>query len=383
MESLSKRDLRDHESISENRTQTEQRSLSSERKESSLAPISLPYEIWTMILWYFLEPAISPHTYCNSDTFPQMNFQFIHIQRPNYEEWSRYRLVCRTWKEIMGPYPLMICPQLPGRPFMVEEDLTRVKGILLDNYRSYKEEIDHLHHYPQLKSQVTLLFSREYPTVYLRSANAILEFSDLRCLCIRWITTQTNGNFLQTLSEGCPRLVWLHVHGNMRWIGTLSFSHLEFLGLRLIPEQRTEPSYDLPKLTHFSFTGMILPRQLTHRYGPSLRSLLVHYIKPLDEVTPDFWKHYAALQTFGFYPTTYRPVVGPPPDHPLRHLCIFLSHSTSQRIELVMATMPNFPYILKLTIEIPNPTKEEENILLTMAKRSNIELRFMITPDGA
>jgi hypothetical protein len=382
MEPLSKYDFRDHESASKNRTQTSQQSLSSERKESSLAPISLPYDIWTMILWYLLEPAISPHTYCNSDTFPQMNFQFIYTHRPNCEEWFRYRLVCRTWNEIMGPYPLVICPQSLGRPLLLEEDLTRVKGIFLDKYRSYKKEIDHLHRYPQLKNQVTLLFSREYPTVYLRPADRLFEFSNLRFLCLGWVTPQSDEIFLKTLSEGCPRLVWLHIHGNMRWIGTLRLFHLEFLGLRLVPEQETEPSYDFPKLTHFSFTGMILPQQLTHQYGPFLRSLLVHYIRPLDEVKPDFWKHYASLRTFGFYPSTDRPVVGPPPDHPLRHLCIFLSHSNHQRIQLVETTLPNFPHILKLTIEIPNLTKEEENILLEMAERSNLELRFMITPAG-
>jgi hypothetical protein len=335
-----------------------------------------------MILWYLLEEDISPYTYCNSDTYPRLNFHYIHTRHPTYEDWFRYRLVCRTWKEIMGPYPLVTCSQSPDRRFPKEEELGRVKGIYFNKCKSYSEELEYLRGYPQLMSQVTLLFFWEYPDWRLQSADLqfykLIEFSNLRSLCIGWISVQIDEDFWLTLSKGCPRLVWLHVHGNMRWTGTLSFPQLEVLGLRLIPEQQTEPSYNIPKLTHFSFTGMILPKQLTHQYGPSLQSLLIHYIKPLSEVTPEFWKHYASLRTFGFYPIPYRPVVGPPPDHPLRHLCIFLTHNNTQRVEMVEATLPKFPHILKLSVEIPNLTGDEKNAVLKIAKRSNVEVHFIL-----
>jgi hypothetical protein len=310
-----------------------------------------------------------------------MNFQLIYTRRPNYEDWFRCRLVCHMWKEIMGPYPLITCSQSSNRRIPEEKDLTRVKGIFLNKCKSYSKELEYLRQYPQLSSQITLLFIGEYPTTYREPAEKqfykLLEFNNLRCLSIGWMPSQNDEYFWQTLSERCPRLVWLHIHGNIRWCGSLNFPHLEFLGLRLLHVHHSEPSYNLPKLAHFSFIGMLVPQQLVHKYGPSLQSLLIHYIKPLSEITPEFWKHYASLRTFGFYPTTYRPVAGPPPEHPLRHLCIFLSHSSYQRVELVQAAIVNFPHILKLSIELPDPTKEEKNALLKMAQQSNFELQFL------
>jgi hypothetical protein len=61
--------------------------LPSPSSPPSVSTVTLPYEIWRMVLWYLLEEDISPYTYCNSDTYPRLNFHYIHTRHPTYEDW--------------------------------------------------------------------------------------------------------------------------------------------------------------------------------------------------------------------------------------------------------------------------------------------------------
>ncbi|PVG02875.1 hypothetical protein CPB86DRAFT_779746 [Serendipita vermifera] len=384
MKLLSKLNFLERQVIPGQRSKFERWPLALPRKAgftSHKPTISLPPELWVMILWYVLEPAISPHTFCSSDTYPALNLQFNNVRRPIYGDWFRCRLVCRTWKNILGPYPSITCPSDIHLP-KGEEELAGVTTIFINKLGPYVGEPVDPQHHPELANRVTFLllghhldWDQSRRGIQLRLA---ITFRSLRCLCIGWISFPGDQDYWLTLSEGCPQLVFLNICGDINWSGNLSFPHLETLGVWLGIASRSEPSYNLPKLAHFSFTALFLPRQLLHKYGASLRSLLLHSSWSLDEITAEFWKEHASLQTFGIHPSQPRPIVAPPPDHPLRHLCIFLQPWDTQRIQKIQETLVSFPLIRTVSIEIPDPTRREKRDLLQLAKQSGFELQFLL-----
>ncbi|PVG02876.1 hypothetical protein CPB86DRAFT_869837 [Serendipita vermifera] len=374
--------LLDRELVPQRQTKIERWSLALLRKAGFLPPrfpVSLPFEIWSIILWYVLEPAISPHTFCNSDTFPNLFFQLFYTRCLDTTNWSRCRLVCRTWKEIMDPCPFLKTSFKDPPP--EDEELTRVTSLFLTGYKTHDADIETLLRRPQLTSQVTVLFIYAYsrwrvgqPTLHFHER---VDFSNLRCLCIGWAFLPRDKSFWGTLSKCCPRLVLLSVRGKLPLSKVLDFPLLETLAVQIDKPLPAEPSYNIPKLTHLSFTGKFVPERLLHEYGPFLHSLLYHSPSSLGGITERFWKHYAALRTLGIRLPAQQTFVSPPPEHPLRHLCFFFIPSVTQRIRLIQAALVHFPLIRKLSIEISSFTGREKSALLRIAKRSGFELHFL------
>jgi hypothetical protein len=153
----------------------------------------------------------------------------------------------------------------------------------------------------------------------------------------------------------------------------MSLPSLQVLTFLHVYPFHVEAYYDLPSLKHLSIPGAYCPRQLLHKCGPSLESLLFQYSAPT--IDSAFWDHYASLRTLGLYPYTNLKVVSPPPDHPLRHLCLFFSHHKRDRITRIREVIANFPRIRRLSLRIQNISTSEKTSLSKVV--AGLEVDFL------
>ena len=74
-----------------------------QKTHSTKVNITLPIEIWTMIIHYVLYSGSIPDTYCQP-MLASVNGQRLrtHLGKPH--EWCSLRLVCHAWAQITGPH---------------------------------------------------------------------------------------------------------------------------------------------------------------------------------------------------------------------------------------------------------------------------------------
>ncbi|CAG8758174.1 16994_t:CDS:2, partial [Acaulospora colombiana] len=152
---------------------------------------------------------ISPYTYCDSDTYPGLHFDFYQFVPPDYQDWFRCRLVCRTWKEILGPYPHRT---LPDKTDITSHTNTRgITSMYLKRY-GILFEIP-LEQYKELVGQLTVLriqqFSGWTPPPNSGHPAGSIKFRNVRFLSISG--SDTRPDFWPGLAEACPNLVSLAI----------------------------------------------------------------------------------------------------------------------------------------------------------------------------
>ncbi|PVG02872.1 hypothetical protein CPB86DRAFT_869834 [Serendipita vermifera] len=329
-------------------------------------PISLPVEVWGIILWYVLEPTISPHTYCNSDTYPELHLQFYSTTTPDLQDWFCCRLVCRAWKQLLGPYPHITLP-IKTSPFKDAD----TKGItsMSCNYDDLFVEISR-DGCPTLLSQLTVLSIQHFGSWVFDSGSPskFIKFSNVQCLIIpgwgRWSDTWPS------LTRGFPKLVSLTIQGRVYCSGEIRLQHLEILGIE--PDGGAEVYWDLPSLKHLSLYGPFYPEQLLRDRGPFLYSLLFHTKRLF---TSEFWTHYASLRTLGLCPQTMGGIRSPPLEHPLRHLVLFLAREEEFPVQLIKDTLGKFPLIRHCSIQMPG-----RNVRAKKALQAEYNVSFHFLP---
>jgi hypothetical protein len=342
--------------------------------------VSLPYEIWSIIFWYLLEPVISPHTYCSSDTYPELHLQLWRVSRPDYQDWLRCRLVCRTWYEILRPYPHITFSE---RSRIDDGDIRGTTSMYCKPYSPLVQMTIDLHHHQRLVNQLTVLRFQYYsgwsPGAYDMYPHDFIDFSNVRCLCLSaWNTGASWTDFWPSLSRGFPRLVSLSIQGMVPCSRDLNLPLLETLGFHpTTGPDHMEPVYDLPKLKHLSLYGPYYPRRLLRNHGPFLHSLIPHSANPEYDLTDSFWDHFVSLRTVGLCPRGGQIIDSPPDGHPLRHLAIFVSSEESRRILVIESILAKFPDIHDLSVQVHEIRRQEKKDLLRFAKQSNVSIHFL------
>ncbi|PVG02873.1 hypothetical protein CPB86DRAFT_485183 [Serendipita vermifera] len=377
----------DRELVPGRQLNIERRILKSLRKRQLIEhrfSLTLPFEIWGIILWYLLEPTISPHTYCNSDTYPTLHLYFYRIPHPDYQDWFRCRQVCRTWKQILGPYPHLTFSAKDRD--MDNGDIKGITSMYCRPYNSFVEFTIDLHRHQQLLRQITVLsfdyYSGWSPGSYDMYPHDFIDFANVRCLSIcAWNIGSDWTDFWPSISRGFPRLVSLSVQGVVYCSGEMSLPHLEILGFHPTrgPDGK-EPHYSLPKLRHISLYGAFYPKQLLADHGPSLHSLLPHSSHQSYDLTPAFWSHFASLRTVGICPRSDQVITPPPPDHPLRHLSIFVASGERRRVKVIKDILVNFPLIRDLSVRVNDIRGREKRVLLGIARKSSVSIHFLPQP---
>jgi hypothetical protein len=342
--------------------------------------ITLPYEVWEIILWIVLDSVIDPLSYCNSDTYPALYSQFRKKRHGNFQDWSNFRLVCRLWYNIVGSCPHIMCS--PRKPLPEGNKLVRIMSLNYIIYGKHGERVIDLRHYPQLTNQITHIAFSFY-TIWSdnKHIHEYVEFPNVKSLVIGWIDPLAeHPNFWSGFNAAFPQLTLLSVRGDLNGPSQMVLPHIEMLTIDLNLSYRIEPDYDLPRLKHFSASSWALPVQLFRQYGPSLHSLLLSNTETPRDIDRRFWRRFSSLRTIGINPDSKRSLVGPPPDHPLSHLCLFLSASRTGRVDRIRYAVDMFPSICKLSVEIPDITTQEKDAVTQIAKRSSLELHFLVLP---
>ncbi|CAG8600070.1 16184_t:CDS:2, partial [Acaulospora colombiana] len=338
--------------------------------------IRLPVELWGIILWYVMEPVISPHTYCDSYSYPELHLRLYKMPQPDFQDWFRCRLVCRTWLEILGPYPHLTFSNKKGVIPYVNR-----KGITSMSFNRYSL----LFEIPpdqcqELMSRLTVLriqqFSGWFPPPNSTYLHMPIDFSNVRCLFISGADTWPY--FWPGLTEACPNLVSLTIQGKVYTSGMINLPHLESLAIH--PEKlavEVEVVWALPNLRHLSLYGPFYPERLLEHHGPLLHTLMIHSSHPGYQLNPTFWDHFISLRTIGVWARPGQTLVPPPPQHPLRHLTIFLEKEEPLRLELVKESLVSFPIIRDLSVQIPDIRKQEKTKLQALGKEFRVSIHFL------
>ncbi|PVG02879.1 hypothetical protein CPB86DRAFT_779748 [Serendipita vermifera] len=337
------------------------RQLRRSRWISSPFSITLPYEIWDIILNLVVAHLADPSIKCNSRTFPRYQSLLTHYESPDRKDWARMRLVCRAWRDILDPCPHMVISFLKmrinsagaGMPkgtkslfiqWGCPEPLILMKSLLMDPRMS--------------NSIVTLAIGGNLGTVGQCPIELLLQgeeinFPSLRCFTLGWFPPTTSPvlhNFWDRINQKFPQLVSLTLRLIPAPPGHVSLPNLQTLDF--FPQDRSDITYDLPSLKHCSLHGVVWVDHILESCSQSLESLIVH--TGGIALNTEFWKRYPLLQMMGIsaFSNAFDVTNSPPSDHPLSHLQLIIPYGwQGDKVKIIKDTLPFFPNLKFLSID--------------------------------
>ena len=297
------------------------------RKNKSLEfRITLPVELWAIIIHYVLDAAIIP--YCQP-TRSCAAYQGYLVPCFDNNEWHSLRLVCHTWARLVGPpshftYCLNDRGIEPFRGIIRTPDIARRLTCL-----TLEDDDD---------GDVTRLLldsSSNFPAVRSLSLDLFMSFGNT----FNW----------QSLSTGYPLLVYLFISGAPRPTEAITFKYLEYL---IVPNRRwtnswvsspTTGNFCLPSIKNLAFEhDDDYIERLLQDHGRQLHSLT---LTSSYSFTEGFWEKVPNLLTldvhWGYLHWMGRIPVG----HPLQHLCVHNIPRNQRQREEMHRILSDFPKV--------------------------------------
>jgi hypothetical protein len=324
--------------------------------------ISLPYEIWVIILNLVLEPLIDPSLYCNPLAFPRYQFDLSHDEGLDRRDWTRVRLVCRAWRDILGPCPHMVMSQHtkaeenPANICVPQGTRSLVVGW---GYHSPWILLKNLLANPGISNSIVSLWLGDIighngsPAELLLLGNEI-NFASLRCLSLGHYRSTTQfflPDYWERIGLKFPKLTSLTLRSSVPTSsGLVSLPGLQILDFH--PGNWKDVMYDFPSLKHCSVHGVVWIDQVLRSCSQNLESLIFHRGGTL--LSTQFWETYPRLQMLGItlFSDAFDVTNSPPPNHPLSHLQLIFPYSwKGDKAKAIKDVLPFFPYIKFLSIE--------------------------------
>jgi hypothetical protein len=209
MDLLSQSKLSSHGLVTKIQVQTKKRALRRQISPIPLFTIALPYEIWRIILWITLDSVINPLAYCDSDNYPTLCARFDGAQGRYFEEWFQLRLVCRTWNDILGGVPHIVCSAEKGMPG--KETISGVISLRCIPNGSYGAKMTDLRHYPQLTDQIKILAFSSYDHWWdQKFIHDYIKFNNVQYLYLNCLNAVAeHPDFWSSIRTAFPQLAWL------------------------------------------------------------------------------------------------------------------------------------------------------------------------------
>jgi len=287
---------------------------------------TLPTELWSMILHFFLGSSIGVHEPCNHFTFPEI---ILHLGSPRryppvlHKRLGSLRLVCRTFNTLIGsPY------------FFMKDSSSAIPSSTRALFICSRKEVDGCLHRLLTKSPAShRIVVLDIPGFDRFETHGILPFYTLcknaRSLAaIRSLTIRPGlvsgsrlpSNFWHLLDEAFPQLTFLSLQGpkgEPPKDKLVTFANLEVLNLDRIEI----PSWvQFPSLRHVALTAMPPPWWLS--VGSALCESLI--VQKSDKMPGYEWDLLPRLRLLGVPASSLSFLPVPPPNHPFCHLYIYV-----------------------------------------------------------
>ncbi|KAG8817640.1 hypothetical protein FRC17_011138 [Serendipita sp. 399] len=325
--------------------------------ESPQINISLPTELWIIIINFVVDEARHPHLYCLPGTYPHFQARLFNVENPKadyvVETWKSIRAVCRTWKLLAGSSPLDHV--LFGSKRNPGPSLKDISAIFAHTMWESDEMMTRLVNEPHSVTTLALgggLFST--PSAIIQLLDHHLLFPDLACLSISRTTTERSKlfpekgrSFWERLQNGFPRLVSLTIRQcSPEESGTFIFPNLQFLDMHAW----TTFQLQCPSLKHLSVQNGCPPNvdNFLSQHGSRLQSLFLEWTdSTMLSARPELlWTMFPNMACFGSHCSFDG--LHPPPDHPLRHLRLFTNRYT--KAHSILSVLDSFTFITHLYI---------------------------------
>jgi hypothetical protein len=331
--------------------------------------MALPTELWIIIFDLVIQEGIIRVDQCDHTKFPyiQSTLSSLRFRYHFYDSYHRLRLVCRSFKSILGDPPSQILS--PSSIFPLS---TTTRAVILDldawpktDFQPFSAETLSYGRLVYLDVTCSLDPSSDRPTLSdFLSASAGRALHNVQRLTLR---------IVNNVRIGLERNFWARLHGAFPWLVTLVITHENHIGGYLALSgiagpatfERLEILYlardigfvkcRFPRLRH-AFKWSCSHTELEMLTGSAhLNSLLLHSYDPTPP-TPIDVNLCPQLKLLGIQ--QLNPVVSLKGEHPLEHLWIYLDDQLDNSWSL-----PKFqhwlPWVPRVTIEL-SPTIDEK-----------------------
>ena len=302
------------------------------KKKSRKFKITLPVELWTIIIYDILDDAIIPDTHCQP-TWPCVNTGKLMPCLGN-EEYRSLSLVCHTWAQIIGPPTHFEHGQRNTqierfRRIVRTPDIARRLTCLVLKDRGYGVDV------------IRLLFDNFSNLPAVRSLSLEL-----------YILSRNTFNW-NSLSTRYPLLIYLFIFGARRPTKVITFEYLENLSI----------SYDA-RMTHWAspaagkFCLPSIKNLAFEHHNDCLELLLQDHGRQLHSLTltepylptNDFWGKVPNLLTLDVPVGCLHWVGRVPVGHPLQRLCVHNIPKNPLQLEEMCQLLIDFPQVSYLRI---------------------------------
>jgi hypothetical protein len=330
---------------------------------------ALPTELWLIIFELVIPEGIIGVDQCDHTTFPyiQSILSAPHIHYHAYDSYYRLRLVCRSFKAILGDPPSQILSPTSIFPLS-----TTIRALVLDldawsrtNFQLPSAELLSCRRIVYLDVTCGLIPNSDHPNLsdFLGACKG-RAFHEVQRLTLR---IMNNSRFMQyeekfwfRLHDVFPLLVTLvitHENPNGEYImleaadGVVSFEYLEvlYLGHRV-----WFAGCRFPRLRHASVWSFSRHSPETFAVSSYLESLLIRSFHDC----PINLGSYSRLKSLGTLETLCYRVVPPEGDHPLEHLWIFI-YEKMKNSRSTMELLKRLPRILRVTFDLSSVTSDQ------------------------
>ncbi|PVG02878.1 hypothetical protein CPB86DRAFT_779747 [Serendipita vermifera] len=351
--------------------------------------ITLPYEIWAMILHLVVAPLVDPSAECNFRTFPQYQLHFSHYEGLYRKDWASMRLVCRAWEDLLGhgPYTVMYSSKTRGNSPEIAVPKGTKSLFIQWGYLEAPLLLKNLIADPRMSNSiVTLALGSNLCPVGHASVEILLQgdainFPSLRYLALGWWPPNSSpplSNFWRRIGRKFPQLISLTLKPFILVTpGRISLPKLQILDFH--PDGRNNVVYNFPSLKHCSVHDVVQLDRILWSCSRNLESLIIN--RGGVELNTAFWKKYPRLRMLGITISadSFDITNFPPPNHPLSHLQLRTPPSwKGDRVKVIKDALTYFPNVMFVSID--------ENIKLTrkgLIQHPDLQILPVPLPDWA
>lgn len=354
-------------------------------------PVTLPTEIWILILRMVVDPDRFCYDYCTSFDFPRFNgeFSMLFASKSNMvdinKQISQLRMVCRLWSILLEP---------TWKPYLKTQTPFDSIGAYKGIHTLYVEEnhkSNHNEHPPHSFDHSVVEATRNTNTLIIHDCawtkgqgftNTFLagpgQFSNVRSFF--YLNKHAfPSDFWMRLEQALPRLIALTVAGLGQEGGTITLPNLEIFDLDIaVP---SPPYFNFPRLKHFSSDGgpdTLCCVQIIRSYGRNIESLLFPYYES-DDVGffgGDFWTKLPKLQLIGAWASTLSKLPPPPVGHPFYHLCLY--EYDLQSTQSLVSKLQGLRYLSVVCINESQRAEQDQAVLVDQFLTRNGAMRLEI-----
>jgi hypothetical protein len=252
--------------------------------------ISLPYELWYLILGYVSDRLAHPYRLCDWQNFPLYVQQLGSLDAADISDWKNCRLVCRTFSEILtNPIRSTISSSNGSIPegvkmLYVQQVADPRVAMMITAPHSYCKGLTTL-----TLNERSDIHSKQSIIILMNGSKALPELRSLTLL------GALPSNFWTLLESAFPSLVELYTSGSAKCDISVTFPQLEILHVGAID------SWSLlhcPHLKHLSVGGSLEWGEFLEMHAKHIESLLVrggtHHL-----LQPDMLPRFTRLHTYG------------------------------------------------------------------------------------